>query len=98
MIADAPQVWALELRSLGVRPEHKDAIVVTGSHGGLLGSRPETALKYDVLGALYNAWLNPNVNPSVSVTALALIGFGVLWLVLRQGWREGSEYHPPDDT
>ena len=35
-------------------PEHKDAIVVTGSHGGLLGNRPETALKYDVLGALYN--------------------------------------------
>jgi hypothetical protein len=35
-------------------PEHKDAIVVTGSHGGLLGGRPETALKYDVLGALYN--------------------------------------------
>ena len=35
-------------------PEHKDSIVVTGSHGGLLGGRPETALKYDVLGALYN--------------------------------------------
>jgi len=29
---------------------------------------------------------------------LALIGFGVLWLVFRQGWREGSEYRPPDDT
>ncbi|MBV8777342.1 MAG: hypothetical protein JO258_09120 [Alphaproteobacteria bacterium] len=35
-------------------PEHKDAIVVTGSHGGLLGGKPETALKYDVAGALYN--------------------------------------------
>ena len=35
-------------------PEHRDAIVVTGSHGGLLGGRPETALKYDVRGALYN--------------------------------------------
>jgi hypothetical protein len=34
--------------------EHKDAIVVTGSHGGLLGGKSETALKYDVLGALYN--------------------------------------------
>jgi hypothetical protein len=34
--------------------EHRHAIVVTGSHGGLLGNRPETALKYDVLGALYN--------------------------------------------
>jgi hypothetical protein len=53
LIAEAPQVWALDSASL-VLPEHKDSIVVTGSHGGLLGGRPETALKYDVLGALYN--------------------------------------------
>lgn len=37
-----------------VLPEDKDRIVVTGSHGGLLGGRKETALKYDALGALYN--------------------------------------------
>ena len=49
----APQVWALNSASL-VLPEHKDAIVVTGSHGGLLGGKPETAIKYDVLGALFN--------------------------------------------
>jgi hypothetical protein len=53
LIAETPQVWALDSASL-VLPEHKDAIVVTGSHGGLLGGRPETALKCDVLGALYN--------------------------------------------
>jgi uncharacterized protein YunC (DUF1805 family) len=53
LISDPPQVWALDSASL-VAPEHGDAIVVTGSHGGLLGGRPETALKYDVLGALYN--------------------------------------------
>ena len=53
LIAEAPSVWALDSASL-VLPEHKDAIVVTGSHGGLLGNKPETALKYDVLGALYN--------------------------------------------
>jgi hypothetical protein len=53
LIAETPQVWALDSASL-VLPEHKDAIVVTGSHGGLLGGKPETALKYDVLGALYN--------------------------------------------
>ncbi len=53
LVPEAPQVWALDSASL-VLPEHKDAIVVTGSHGGLLGGRPETALKYDVLGALYN--------------------------------------------
>ena len=49
----APLVWALDSASL-VAPEHKDAIVLTGSHGGLLGGRPETALKYDVRAAFYN--------------------------------------------
>lgn len=53
VIAAPPQVWAIDSASL-VLPEHRDAIVVTGSHGGLLGGKPETALKYDVLGALYN--------------------------------------------
>jgi hypothetical protein len=51
--SDPPQVWALDSASL-VAPEHRDAIVVTGSHGGLLGGRPETALKYDVRAAFYN--------------------------------------------
>ena len=53
LISEPPQVWALDSASL-VLPDHKASIVVTGSHGGLLGGRPETALKYDVLGALYN--------------------------------------------
>ena len=53
VVAEPPQVWALDSASV-VLPGHKDAIVVTGSHGGLLGGKPETALKYDVLGALYN--------------------------------------------
>jgi hypothetical protein len=53
LISDPPRVWALDSASL-VLPEHRDAIVITGSHGGLLGGKPETALKYDVLGALYN--------------------------------------------
>jgi hypothetical protein len=53
LISETPKVWALDSASL-VLPEHKDSIVVTGSHGGLLGGKPETALKYDVLGALYN--------------------------------------------
>lgn len=51
--SDAPQVWALDSASL-VAPEHRDAIVITGSHGGLLGGRPETALKYDVRAAFYH--------------------------------------------
>jgi hypothetical protein len=53
LISEAPPVWALDSASL-VLPDHKEGIVVTGSHGGLLGGRPETALKYDVRGALYN--------------------------------------------
>jgi hypothetical protein len=48
-----PPVWALDSASL-VAPEHRDAIVVTGSHGGLLGGKPETALKYDVRAAFYH--------------------------------------------
>ena len=47
------RVWALDSASL-VLPEYRDAIVITGSHGGLLGGMPETALKYDVRAALYN--------------------------------------------
>jgi hypothetical protein len=53
LLSDIPQVWALDSASL-VLPEHGEGIVVTGSHGGLLGGRPETALKYDLRGALYN--------------------------------------------
>jgi hypothetical protein len=53
LVTEPPQVWGLDSASL-VLPEHKNAIVITGSHGGLLGGRPETALKHDVLGALYN--------------------------------------------
>ena len=53
LMSETPQVWALDSASL-VLTEHKNAIVVTGSHGGLLGGKPDTALKYDVLGALYN--------------------------------------------
>src|ERR1700726_1415830 len=53
VIPEAPQVWALDSASL-VAPEHHDGIVITGSHGGLLGGRPETALKYDVRAAFYN--------------------------------------------
>ncbi|HEV2302026.1 MAG TPA: hypothetical protein VGR91_10700 [Stellaceae bacterium] len=48
-----PALWALDSASL-VGPEHAGAVVLTGSHGGLLGGRPESALKYDALAALFN--------------------------------------------
>lgn len=47
------EVWALDSVSL-VRPEDAGAIVVTGSHGGLLGGRPESAIGVDVFAALFN--------------------------------------------
>ncbi len=53
LIAEPPAVWALD-SAAAVAPDHVGAIVVTGSHGGLLGGKPETALKYDALAALFN--------------------------------------------
>jgi hypothetical protein len=53
LIAGPPPVWGLDSAS-AVGPEHVGAIVVTGSHGGLLGGRLETALKYDARAALFN--------------------------------------------
>jgi hypothetical protein len=37
-----------------VRAEDSGHIVVTGSHGGLLGGKPETAVKHPVFAAVYN--------------------------------------------
>jgi hypothetical protein len=53
LIAEAPALWALDSASL-VGAEHVGTVVATGSHGGLLGGRPDTALKYDALAALFN--------------------------------------------
>lgn len=47
------QVFTLDSNAL-VRPEDAGHIIVTGSHGGLLGGRPETAVKADVFAAVYN--------------------------------------------
>lgn len=47
------EVWAIDSVSL-VRPEDRGQIVVTGSHGGLLGGRPESAIAEPVFAALFN--------------------------------------------
>jgi len=47
------RIIALDSNGL-VTPEDAGHIVVTGSHGGLLGGRPETAVKAAVRAALYN--------------------------------------------
>lgn len=49
----AVPVWGLDSNSL-VRPEDAGCVVVTGSHGGLLGGRPETAIRVDALAAIYH--------------------------------------------
>jgi hypothetical protein len=51
--AGPPRVWAIDSASLA-RPEDAGCILVTGSHGGLLGGKPETALKVEALAALFN--------------------------------------------
>jgi hypothetical protein len=56
-IADASlpgvRVTMLDSNAL-VTPDDVGHIIVTGSHGGLLGGRPQTAVKYDVFAAIYN--------------------------------------------
>lgn len=53
LIPEPPELWALDSASL-VGAQQVGAVVVTGSHGGLLGGRPDTALKVDALAALFN--------------------------------------------
>ncbi|MBV8073983.1 MAG: hypothetical protein JO140_01045 [Candidatus Eremiobacteraeota bacterium] len=49
----APNVWGLDSVSL-VRSGDAGAIVLTGSHGGLLGGDPASALRVDAIAAAYN--------------------------------------------
>jgi uncharacterized protein YunC (DUF1805 family) len=47
------RAWALDSMSL-VEPRDARSIVVTGSHGGLLGGKPDAMLAVDVFGAFFN--------------------------------------------
>ena len=51
--AAGPKIWGLDSASL-VLPEDAGQIVVTGSHGGLMGGNPALAIKADVLAAVFN--------------------------------------------
>ncbi len=51
--AGEPEVWGLDSASL-ILPEDSAHILIVGSHGQSLGGRPETALKYDALAAVFN--------------------------------------------
>lgn len=51
--AGEPEVWGLDSASL-ILPEDSARILIVGSHGQTLGGRPETALKYDAIAALFS--------------------------------------------
>ncbi|HUA54805.1 MAG TPA: hypothetical protein VMB81_21685 [Candidatus Sulfotelmatobacter sp.] len=48
-----PAVWGIDSASLA-KPEDDGTILVTGSHGALLGGKPETALKASPRAALFS--------------------------------------------
>jgi len=50
---NGPEVWLLDSASL-VRPEDAGAIVITGSHGGIIGGDPKRALKARARIAVFN--------------------------------------------
>ncbi|HUQ29357.1 MAG TPA: hypothetical protein VM051_12240 [Usitatibacter sp.] len=47
------EVWAIDSASLA-RAEDRRAILLTGSHGALLGGKPDHAMKADVFAAFFN--------------------------------------------
>lgn len=53
LLSGAIPVWGLDSNSL-VAASDIGSIVVTGSHGGLLGGMPATAIKFRVRAAVYN--------------------------------------------
>ncbi|MEV0387617.1 hypothetical protein AB0I15_47035, partial [Nonomuraea sp. NPDC050643] len=54
LVADGPvQVWALDSASLA-GPQDAGRVLVTGSHGALLGGRAETALRADAVAVVFN--------------------------------------------
>ncbi|MGX7680840.1 hypothetical protein ACSMXN_18285 [Jatrophihabitans sp. DSM 45814] len=67
-------VWLLDSASMA-RPElHAGAVVVTGSHGSLLGGRPETALKAAVFAAVFNdAGCEPSRLPVLDARGIAAV-------------------------
>jgi hypothetical protein len=54
LLKDAPvKVWGIDSVSL-VRKEDDGCIIIAGSHGAVLGGKPETALKYPALAAVFH--------------------------------------------
>jgi hypothetical protein len=53
MVDAVPQIWALDSAALA-RADDAGRILVTGSHGGLLGGDPASALRTEAAAAVYN--------------------------------------------
>lgn len=54
LLQDGPvKVWGIDSVSL-IRQEDDGCIVIAGSHGATLGGKPETALKYPALAAVFH--------------------------------------------
>lgn len=68
-----PRVWALDSASL-VRLDDVGDLVMTGSHGRLIGHRTSSALKFDVVGAVFNDAGNPGACRAGRLEALDLRG------------------------
>jgi hypothetical protein len=50
---DGPVVWGLDSISL-IESSDERSVVIAGSHGELLGGRPETAMRYDAVAAVFH--------------------------------------------
>ena len=53
MEGESPAIWGVDSASL-LRPEDAGQVVITASHGALLGGEAASAIKYDVLACAYN--------------------------------------------
>jgi len=51
--SEVPYVWGLDSAALACGDD-LGAVLITGSHGGLVGGRPEAALRVMALGAVFN--------------------------------------------
>ena len=76
----ATPVYLLDSASM-VGPEHIDKVVITGSHGGLVGGDPARALKFPARIAVFNdAGLGPQEVGASRLPALATQGIAAVTL------------------
>lgn len=74
-VADAVRaIWLLDSASLVRHEQHAGAVAVTGSHGSLLGGRPESAIRARVFAAVFNdAGCVPSRLPVLDASGIAAV-------------------------